>query len=111
MVFRSRETLEGWLADFRAAREAGDRITVVVQDGSEGADTGLVIVPLRSSTISIYMEPVSVGEAQWRVTLEPSEDTTILSSYQLQGLAAELSVAAELCAYLEARSAGHEEEA
>ncbi|WP_260837459.1 hypothetical protein [Microbacterium sp. SLBN-146] len=98
------------MADFRNAREAGDLINVVVQDGSEGADTGLVIVPLKGSTMSIYMEPLSVGEARWRVTLEPSEDTTVLSSFELQGLAAELSVAAELCAYLEARSAGHDEQ-
>jgi hypothetical protein len=109
VAFRSKETLESWLSDFRQEREAGELIEVLVQDGSEGADTGLVVVPLKSSTISVYMEPVEVGGAQWRVTIDPAPDTTILSSHQLQGLAVELSVAAELCAYLEARSVGHSE--
>lgn len=110
MVFRSKDTLEGWLAEFQGAREAGNSISVAIQDGSEGADTGLVIVPLRSSTMTIYMEPRSLGEAQWRVSLEPTSETMVLSSFELQGLAAELAVAAELCAYLEARSAQHVEE-
>ena len=110
MVFRSKETLEQWLSEFHAARAAGELIKVVVQDGFDGSDTGLVVVPLKSSTISIFMEPVEIGDARWRITLEPQPDTTILSSHELQGLAHELSVAAELCAYLEARSAGHQEE-
>lgn len=110
MAFRSKSTLEQWLADFRSERSAGELIKVIVQDGSDGADTGLVIVPLRSSTISIFMEPIHLGDARWRITLEPHPDTTILSSHQLHGLAVELGVAAELCAYLEARSVGHAEE-
>jgi hypothetical protein len=109
VAFRSKHTLEQWLADFHAAREAGDLIKVVIQDGSNGGDTGLVVVPLKSSTVSIFMEPIEIGDARWRITLEPQPDTTILNSHELQGLAQELSVAAELCAYLEARSIGHDE--
>ncbi|SDG62739.1 hypothetical protein [Microbacterium sp. 77mftsu3.1] len=109
MPFRSKETLETWVSEFHDARGAGDRIKVIVQDGSDGADTGLVIVPLEHATISISMEPVEIGEASWRVTFEPQPDTTILNSHQLHGMAAELAVAAELCAYLEARSVGHAE--
>lgn len=109
MSFRSRETLQTWLQEFHESREAGQLIRVLVQDGSEGDDTGLVIVPLKYATVSIFMEPIGIGEAQWRITLEPQPDTTILSSHQLHGLAAELAVAAELCAFLEAKSVGHEE--
>ncbi len=107
MPFRSKETLETWVSDFHDARGAGDRIKVIVQDGSDGADTGLVIVPLENATVTISMEPVEVGDPSWRVTLEPQPETTILNSHQLHGLAVELSVAAELCAYLQARSVGH----
>jgi len=109
MPFRSKETLEQWVNDFHDARDAGDLVRVLVQDGSEGADTGLVIVPLRNATVSVFMEPVEIGDARWRVTLEPQPDFTILSSHQLHALSAELAVAAELCAFLEARSVGHEE--
>ena len=110
MPFRSKDTLEQWVNEFHEAREAGDLVRVVVQDGSDGADTGLVVVPLRNATVSVYMEPVEIGDSRWRITLEPQPDFTILNSHQLHALSAELSVAAELCAYLEARSVGHEEE-
>ncbi|AZS45158.1 hypothetical protein [Microbacterium oleivorans] len=109
MPFRSKETLESWVSDFHDARGAGERIKVIVQDGSDGSDTGLVIVPLENATVSISMEPVSIGDSSWRVTFEPQPDTTMLNSHQLHGMAAELAVAAELCAYLEGRSVGHDE--
>ncbi|MEH3088743.1 MAG: hypothetical protein PGN24_03785 [Microbacterium arborescens] len=111
MPFRSKNTLETWVHEFKSAREAGDLVRVAVQDGSEGADTGLVVVPLHNSTVSVYMEPVEIGDARWRITLEPQPDFTIVSSHQLHALAAELAVAAELCSYLEARSIGHDEPA
>lgn len=109
MPFRSKETLERWVDEFHEARGAGERIKVIVQDGTDGADTGLVVVPLENATVTIFMQPVEVGAASWRVTIEPQPDTTILNSHQLHAMAVELSVAAELCAYLEARSVGHEE--
>ncbi|MFI8632853.1 hypothetical protein ACIGEP_09690 [Microbacterium sp. NPDC077663] len=109
MPFRSRETLERWVDEFHEARGAGERIKVIVQDGTDGDDTGLVIVPLENATVTIFMQPVEVGSATWSVTIEPHPDSTTLSSFQLHGMAVELSVAAELCAYLEARSVGHEE--
>lgn len=109
MPFRSKETLERWVDEFHEARGAGERIKVIVQDGTDGADTGLVIVPLENATVTIFMQPAEVGAASWRVTIEPQPDTTILNSHQLHAMAVELSVAAELCAYLEARSVGHEE--
>jgi len=107
--FRSKATLETWLEEFHRSREAGDLIRVAVQDGSEGADTGLVIVPLHNADISLYMEPIEIGDERWRVTLEPQTETTVLTSFELQHLASELSVAAELCAFLEAKSVGHVE--
>ncbi|RLK52154.1 hypothetical protein [Microbacterium telephonicum] len=110
MAFRSKETLEQWLAEFQSARTAGESIRVAVQDGEGGADTGLIVVPLHNSTVSVFMEPVEIGASAWRITLEPQPDTTILNSHQLHGMAVELAVAAELCAFLEAKSVGHEED-
>ncbi|SFR79422.1 hypothetical protein SAMN05428970_2550 [Agromyces sp. CF514] len=109
MPFRSKRTLERWLDEFQEARGAGELIRVALQDGSDGGDTGLVVVPLTHATVSIYIEPVDLGGAAWRITLEPRPDITSLSSHQLHALASELQVAAELCAYLEARSVGHDE--
>ncbi|QMU97108.1 hypothetical protein FVO59_07610 [Microbacterium esteraromaticum] len=110
MTFRSKATLEAWLDEFRSAREAGDLIRVIIQDGSDGSDTGLVIVPVKNSSVSIFMQPISIGGEGWSVTLEPNDENTVLDSHQLHALASELAVAAELCSYLEARSVGHQEE-
>ncbi|TGO04920.1 hypothetical protein [Serinibacter arcticus] len=110
MPFRSKETLERWLEEFTSQRGAGDLIKVVVQDGPEGSDTGLVIVPLRDSTASIFMEPLGLGEQKWRITIEPQADLTVLTSHEVNAFAMELLVAAELCSYLEARSVGHVED-
>lgn len=109
MTFRSKATLETWLEDFRSAREAGDLIRVIIQDGSDGSDTGLVVVPVKNSSVSIFMQPIRIGDERWSVTLEPNDENTVLDSHQLHALASELAVAAELCSYLEARSKGHEE--
>lgn len=109
MNFRSKATLEKWVEDFRAAREAGDLVRVIIQDGSDGSDTGLVIVPVKNSSVSIFMQPIRIGDERWSVTLEPNDENTVLDSHQLHALASELAVAAELCSYLEARSKGHDE--
>lgn len=110
MPFRSKETLEHWVDEFHAQRGSGDLIRVLIQDGSEGSDTGLVVVPLANSSVSVFMEPIEIGDARWRITIEPQPDFTILSSFQMHALAAEFTVAAELCSFLEAKSIGHEED-
>ncbi|KAA9085456.1 hypothetical protein [Microbacterium radiodurans] len=107
MPFHSKHTLESWVGEFHASRVAGDLVKVIIQDGSEGADTGLVLVPLRNATTTVYMEPAAGSDLSWRVTIEPQPDATVLSSHELSSLASELQVAAELCAYLEKRSLGH----
>ena len=48
MPFRSKETLEEWLDEFRTTREGGALISVLLQDGGDGEDTGLVVVQLRN---------------------------------------------------------------
>lgn len=109
MPFRSKHTLEHWLDEFISSRRAGDLIKVVIQDGSDGSDTGLIIVELRNATTSVFMQPSELGGLRWRTTIEPQPEPTVLTSHQLSSLAAELQVAAELCAFLEAKSLGHAE--
>ncbi|GMA31557.1 hypothetical protein [Litorihabitans aurantiacus] len=109
MPFRSKETLEHWLEEFTTARGAGASIKVIIQDGDDGADTGLIVVPLRDSTASIFMEPREIGAPEWRITLEPQPDLTVLSHHEVNAFAMEMLVAAELCAFLEAKSVGHVE--
>jgi hypothetical protein len=110
MLFRSRQTLESWVQEFRTTREGGALITVLVQDGFDGADTGLVTVPLRDDNTEIYMQPVAVDDPRWSITFGMRGSETTLTAPELQGLAAELLVAASLCQFLQEKSVGHEEE-
>lgn len=109
MPFRSKETLDAWLDEFRATREGGLLINVVVQDGAEGADTGLVVVPLKNAAMDIYMQPLAVGDDQWAISFESHPNSFDLSPEQLHGFAAELALAASLCAFLKEKSLGHDE--
>jgi hypothetical protein len=109
MPFRSKETLEAWLDEFRTTREGGQLINVLVQHGGDGADTGLVVVPLKNEGTEIYMQPLSVGDPHWTVTLGERTKPLELSSLDLQALVAELAVAAALCQFLQDKSAAHTE--
>jgi hypothetical protein len=109
--FRSRATLESWLEEFRTTREGGALIDVLVQDGDGGADTGLVIVPLKNVSTEIYMQPAAIGDDAWVIAFGGRAMAFELTPAQLHGYAAELAVAASLCQYLEERSLGHEEPA
>ena len=110
MPYRTKATLERWLEQFHQTREGGMLINVAVQDGEGGADTGLVIVPLRDGIAEIYMEPTAIGSPEWAITISTVAGSTDLSPSQLQGLAAELAVAASLCQFLQDRSADDSED-
>ncbi|CAL4861135.1 hypothetical protein [Microbacterium sp. MM2322] len=111
MPYRSRATLQSWLNDFTAAREDGDLIKVVIQDDSWGDDGGLVVVPLRNASTTVYVRPPMGDDARWRVVFEPQLDEVALSAEETGALVAELATAGALCGYLELRSVAHIEAA
>lgn len=104
MPFRSKETLEEWLDEFRTTREGGALISVLLQDGGEGEDTGLVVVQLRNEDTEIYMQPRSLDDERWSISFGMRGETLELDAAQLHGLAAELEVAASLCQFLQEKS-------
>lgn len=109
MPYRSRETLQTWLREFVAGRADGDLIKVVIQDDSWGDDGGLVVVPLRNASTTVYVRPPLGEDARWRVVFEPQLDEVALSAEETAALVTELGTAADLCGYLETRSATHVE--
>lgn len=112
MPFHSKETLEHWVAEFIDARNAGDAIKVAVQDGSDGSDTGLVVVPLENAPYSVWIEPRESGDdLSWLVIIEGTDGALELTSFDLNALTHELQVAAELCAFLQEKSLGNFETA
>ena len=105
MPFRSLRTLESWLAEFGdLGYRFGGEVKVIQQDGADGADTGLVAVRLVDAVTVITIQPEIRGAARWVVTMEPRDAAVTMDAPTLLNLAAELSVASALCAFLQAKS-------
>jgi hypothetical protein len=103
--FRTKETLELWLDEFRSDRNDSDHFTVLRQDGGDGADTGLVYVPLVNAATDVYLQPVAIGDPRWAIGFGTREKDFDLTPAQLRGLAEELMIAAAACEFLERKSA------
>lgn len=108
MPFHSKNTLEHWVAEFIAARGAGEDVRVAIQEGHGGQDTGLVVMPLENAPNTVWIEPRENDEdLAWHVLIEPSTEALDLTSFERNALTHELQVAAELCAFLQEKSLGH----
>jgi hypothetical protein len=106
MPFRSRATLDDWIDEFRAlGYPIAGELRVIEQDGGEGANTGLVVVELRNTPTSVFIQPVVQGSSHWTVSFEPREDTVELDPPGVAALSAELAVVSALCAFLQAKAA------
>ncbi|MDR6692515.1 hypothetical protein J2X55_003460 [Microbacterium sp. 1154] len=61
MPFHSKQTLEHWVAEFVDARGAGEEVRVAVQDGHNGQDTGLVVMPQVAAELCAFLQERSLG--------------------------------------------------
>ncbi len=109
MPYRTHAVLQSWMDEFR---ETGHELLghVALQDGSDGRDTGLVIVRLENATTEMFMQPVAPGDPHWEITLEARHADLIVTAEQLDKLSDELRRAAALCRFLEEKSAQHDRE-
>jgi hypothetical protein len=108
MPFRSKETLEGWLAEYtEIGRGPVGGFEVLRQDGFDGADTGLMVVRLRHAATDVYMQPVAPGDPRWEVAFGARPNEFSLDTEGVLGLANELVAAASLCIFLERKSQEH----
>ncbi|QIG40073.1 hypothetical protein G5T42_11755 [Microbacterium sp. 4R-513] len=107
MPFHSMATLQEWVEEFeRLGFPTKSSIRVMVQDGADGADTGLVAMRLPDSPTEIYIEPPESHESEWKITFEPREDTVTLGASSVQTLARELATLSALCSFLQNKSDG-----
>ena len=81
---------------------------MTVQDGEDGANTGLVIVRLSHAPTGVFIQPASQDASEWVATMEPREETLVLDPAGLLDLSAELAAVSDLCAYLEEKSRTYE---
>ena len=105
MAFRNLETLESWLAEYRALQKPlADAARVAVQDGDGGANTGLVLFKLGHAPTGVFIQPADDDATKWVATMEPREETLVLDPDGLLELSAELAAVSELCAFLDEKS-------
>ncbi len=106
MPFRSKETLEAWLDEFRSLGYAiAGSVKVMQQDGEDGSNTGLVGMQLANASTSIYVHPDAPYSPRWVVTMEPREEPISLDAAEVMELSTELQVLSALCTFLQAKSA------
>lgn len=103
MAFRTKETLESWIEEFRAFGYPL-KVKVIPQDGSLGRDTGLVGVTMMNAQTVTSIEPETPGGSKWRITFEARETDLRLDAMATLNLSTELAIVSTLCAFLETKS-------
>ncbi|MDZ5142965.1 hypothetical protein [Microbacterium testaceum] len=102
---RSRVQLREWVQEFvDLGHPIASRIRVAEQEDADGRDTGLVVVELIHGGGWVSLEPRGYDDPVWQAALTGGDDDVMLSPYALAGLAADLVVAGNLCAYLQWKS-------
>lgn len=102
---RTKTLLEQWVAEFvEQGQPHGVEIKVAIQDGSEGLDTGLVIVHLQNAPADIYLQPRGIDDPEWEATLSARSEDLTLTPYAIAGLASEVAFAGTLCSFLQFKS-------
>lgn len=105
MSYRTKEMLETWLEEFYTRGHAmAETLKVMPQDGSEGADTGLVGITLMSAQTITYIQPEPPGSTNWMVTFEARDTAVLLDADGAMRLSKELAVVSELCRFLQSKS-------
>ncbi|WP_314451675.1 hypothetical protein [uncultured Microbacterium sp.] len=100
-----RAQLEEWVREFVAhGHQVASVVRVVEQEDADGQDTSLVVVGLVHASGSVYVESRGYDDPLWQATLTGSDTDETLTPYALAGVAAELVVAGNLCAFLQWKS-------
>ena len=102
---RTRPLLQTWAEEFiKLSSSDPVRIKVAIQDGSDGRDTGLVLVHLDEGAGEIYMQPTGIDEVTWEITLTARPQDLTLSPYRMSVITSQLNFATNLCAFLQFKS-------
>ena len=112
--FRSINTLRSWLDEFAGlGYPTAEAARVIVQDGAEDADTGLVVFQFVNSPTLAYLQPEPPA-LEWVITIEGREGSIPMRPSTAMNVAYEYSVVSALGTFLEAKSrmwmAEHEED-
>jgi hypothetical protein len=101
MPYRDQATVQGWIQEFRASGHPIATDVSVLEQEVEGSDSGLVLVELRTAETVTYIQPVQRDRPRWVVTFEPREHELELDATGVTELAADLTLLAALCVFLQ----------
>lgn len=105
MPYRDRATVESWVQEFNGAqRHLDTHVSVLEQIDATHPDTGLVVVSLRNASTVTYIQPVVRETPQWLVTFEARDHDLELDAAGMAQLAADVSLVAALCDFLQAKT-------
>jgi len=107
MPYRNQATVAAWVREYVAENpQAESSISVLEKDFTPGPDSGLVVVGLSNASTVTYIQPV-VDESgpRWMVTFEPRTDGFDLDGEGVARLSADLAAVADLCRFLQRRTA------
>ena len=107
MPYRTLEMLQAWVDEFCAQTGRAELFKVIPQEGMDGADTGLIVVPIHGETTTAYLEPSSEGASRWRIQFEPRTRQAMMCAEEVRDVAVQLHLAAELCDFIEQKSDAH----
>ena len=104
MAFRSVDTLRSWLDEFAGlGYPTAEAARVIVQDGAQDADTGLVVFQFVNSPTLAYLQP-EPPSLEWVITIEGREASIPMRPSTAMNVAYEFSVVSALGTFPEAKS-------
>jgi len=100
-----KETLDQWLTEFSARGYLTTaEIRVLEQEDEQDPDAGLIVVDLSGAKTITYLQPITGGQGEWKVTMEAREATIELGAAELVNLGHEVVVLGSLLCFLESKS-------
>lgn len=109
ITYHTLPTLQGWIDEFIDLHAPFvSEVVVLIQDGDDGADTGLVEIRMVNATTVTTIEPEFVGSNRWVTLFDAREDPMRLDAKTVMWLSRELATVSELCSFLERKASAYE---
>lgn len=109
ITYHTLPTLQGWIDEFTDLHAPFvSEVVVLIQDGEDGADTGLVEIRMVNATTVTTIEPEFVGSNRWVTVFDARDEPLRLDAKTVMWLSRELATVSELCSFLERKASAYE---
>ena len=109
ITYHTLPTLQGWIDEFTDLHAPFvSEVVVLIQDGEDGADTGLVEIRMVNASTVTTIEPEFVGSNRWVTVFDARDEPLRLDAKTVMWLSRELATVSELCSFLERKASAYE---